>query len=49
MEIAELKKQIAPSVIFSGSEIKNPVTCEVTLWDKKSENKIKVSIDLDIK
>ncbi|TRX59992.1 hypothetical protein FNH22_08025 [Fulvivirga sp. M361] len=46
---SELKNRLAPNFIFSGSDIKNPVTCEVTIWDKRSDNRIKALIALNIK
>jgi len=48
MEFSELKSQIAPSFIFTDSDIKNPVTCEVTIWDKKSESRIKAIATLHV-
>ncbi|GAA3603136.1 hypothetical protein Q4Q39_13830 [Flavivirga amylovorans] len=48
MEVSELE-QLAPSFIFSGSNVKNPVTCEVVIWDKKSDSKIKASVELNVK
>ncbi len=49
IEASELKRQLAPNFIFSGSNIKNPIACEIIIWDKKSDNKIKASIDLNVK
>ena len=49
MEASELRERLAPNFIFSGSDIKNPVTCEVIIWDKKSNHSIKASVDLNIK
>ena len=48
MEASELKNQLAPNFIFSGSDIENPVTCEVMIWDKRSDNSIKAQIALNI-
>ena len=48
MDIAELNKQIAPNIIFSGSEIKNPISLEIVIWDKASEAKIKASSNLEL-
>lgn len=47
--VTELKNRLSPSFIFSGSNIKNPVTCEIIIWDKKSENRIKTLTELSIK
>lgn len=49
MTAAELKNQLAPNIIFTGSEIMSPVHCEVIIWDKKGENKIKANIDFTVK
>jgi len=48
LDVSELKDQIAPNIIFSDLNIKTPITCEITIWDKKSENKIKASTELNI-
>ena len=48
LEITDVKKQMAPSFIFTNSDIKNPVNCVVTIWDKKSKSSIRASIDLNI-
>jgi len=48
METSELTKQVAPFFIFSDTNYTNPVTCEVTIWDKRSENKIKAKLDLTL-
>lgn len=49
MEFSELKSQIAPNFIFTGADIKNPVSCEIIIWDKKGENRIKASVKLNLK
>jgi hypothetical protein len=49
LSASDLKTQLAPNFIFSGSVIKNPVTCEINVWDKKSDNKIKASVKLNVK
>ena len=49
IEVNDLKNRISPNFTFSGSVIKNPVNCEITVWDKKSENKIKAITELHIK
>lgn len=48
LDISELKSQIAPNFIFSGSEIANPVNTEITIWDKKSDNWIKTFMQLTV-
>ncbi len=49
IEISVLNEQVTPSFIFLESGIKNPVDCEIIIWDKNSDNKIKVSTNLEIK
>ena len=48
MEISKLKSQLAPTFIFTGTDIKNPVACEITIWDKKSDRSIKASVNLKV-
>ena len=48
MDVAELHKQVAPNFIFTGSEINNPITCVVNIWDKKSDAKITATVDLEL-
>jgi hypothetical protein len=44
----ELKKMLSADVVFSG-KVSNPINCEFLVWDKKGENKIKVTTDLNLK
>ncbi|OFX57804.1 MAG: hypothetical protein A2046_02165 [Bacteroidetes bacterium GWA2_30_7] len=48
MDIAELKQQFAPNFIISNPDIKSPINCEILIWDKNSDNKIKASLDLEV-
>ena len=48
IESSEVKSRISPSFIFTGSDIRNPVTCEITIWDKKSTGRIKASVKLNV-
>lgn len=43
-----LKRQLAPTFIISGEEVKSPVNCEVFIWDKNSDSKIKAKTTLII-
>ena len=45
-ETEQLTTQLAPNFIFTGSTVKNPVTCDVTVWDKKSGRRIRVTAKL---
>jgi hypothetical protein len=49
MDVSRVKSQIAPNFIFSGSSMQNPVSCTVVIWDKKSDNTIKATVDLNVK
>ncbi|HJX72271.1 MAG TPA: hypothetical protein VJ346_09970, partial [Bacteroidales bacterium] len=48
MIASDIKSQLSPNFIFTGSDIKNPVNCEIVIWDKKGESKIKASVKLNI-
>ena len=41
-------KELAPSFVFQQSIIRNPVSCEVLIWDKKSDAKIHALTKLNI-
>jgi hypothetical protein len=47
-EISGFEDRIAPNFIFTGSGIKTPITCEILIWDKKSDHRIKASVQLNI-
>lgn len=49
MEITELNNQIAPNFTFSGADIKNPINCIISIWDKKSDAKIDATVNLELK
>jgi hypothetical protein len=44
----DVNSQLAPNFVISGSEVNNPVTCEIRIWDKKGENSISATTRLDI-
>lgn len=48
MDYFEVNSQLAPNFVMSGSLISNPVTCEITIWDKKGDGSIKASAQLHI-
>lgn len=48
LNISELNEQLAPNFIFQNIGIKNPVDCEVLVWDKKSDRKIKTTLSLTL-
>ncbi len=43
---SDFNSQVLSKFKFTGSEVKNPINCEVTIWDKKSDAKIKATINL---
>ncbi len=47
MEASSFRKQITPNFILKGSGLKNPVTCEITLRDRKGEGILRASADLN--
>jgi len=46
ISIADFNSQIYASIVFTEGEIVNPVLCEVTIFDRKSDASIKVITDL---
>lgn len=46
MDITELNQQFAPSFEISNPEVKSPINCEIIIWDKNSDNKIKTNLEL---
>jgi hypothetical protein len=45
---SDFATQVYSNINFTTSEIKSPVHCEVTIWDKKSKAKITASFDLTV-
>lgn len=48
MDAAEVSAQLAPTFIFTGSNLKNPVTCIITIKDKKSGKSLKATVLLNV-
>ncbi len=48
-DMTALEEQISANITFTETKFTNPVTCEVVIWDKKSDAKIKALIDLELK
>ena len=44
----DFKTQVLASLTFSSGSVKNPVRCNLVLWDKKGDSKINVSTDLEV-
>jgi hypothetical protein len=47
-KLDDFKSQVAPSFELTGSEFKNPMHCEIIIWDKKSHALIKAKADLNV-
>lgn len=45
---SEFHNQLAPNFILSGSQVSNPVKCEIIIWDKRGAGSIKVTTQLNI-
>lgn len=46
LPVSDVNRRISSNFILSGSEFKNPLHCEVMIWDKKSDARIKATADL---
>jgi len=49
MELSEFTSQIAPNFSINDPNVKNPVQCDIIIWDKNSESRIKASAKLNLK
>jgi len=48
MSYPDIHSQLAPNFILTGSQISNPVICEISIWDKKSKASLKASTELNV-
>jgi hypothetical protein len=48
MSYENVHEQLAPNFIFSGSEIANPVSCVVHIWDKRSSAWISATTEITV-
>ncbi len=48
MSQAMVQEQLAPNFILSGSQIANPVTCKVRIWDKKGTAWLNASTEINV-
>jgi hypothetical protein len=48
LQLQQFSAQLAPNIVFNDSEIENPVLCEIVIWDKNSENRIKALTNLNL-
>jgi hypothetical protein len=49
LDPSQIKEQLAPNFIIRDTTISTPVSCEILVWDKKSDRNIKASVDLNLK
>jgi hypothetical protein len=49
MNLDMVHEQLAPNFILSGSQLANPVTCRVRIWDKNGTAWINVSTEIMVK
>lgn len=45
----KIKEQLTPNFIIRDTSINTPVSCEIVIWDKKSDNNIKALLALNLK
>jgi hypothetical protein len=45
---SDFVSQVSSNLVFSSPEVKNPIHCTVTIWDKKGESKISAAFDLQL-
>jgi len=48
MSYEMVQEQLAPNFILSGSQIANPVTCKVRIWDKKGTAWLNASTEINV-
>lgn len=49
LDPSQIKEQLAPNFIIRDTTISTPVSCEILVWDKKSDRNIKASVNLNLK
>jgi hypothetical protein len=45
LAVADFKSRVSPHFQLTGNDFKNPMHCELTIWDKKSDARIKTTAD----
>lgn len=48
LDYTEFHSQLAPNFILSGTQVSNPIKCDIIIWDKRGVGSIKVSTQLNI-
>lgn len=46
---SDLHTQLAANFVLTGSQVNNPVDCEIRVWDKMGEGQMKISTQVQIK
>ncbi|MGM0666212.1 MAG: hypothetical protein ACQETA_02730 [Bacteroidota bacterium] len=49
LDPSQIKEQLTPNFIIRDTSINTPVSCEIVIWDKKSDNNIKALLTLNLK
>ncbi len=49
LQPSQIKEQLAPNFIIRSTSISTPVSCEIVVWDKKSDSNIRAIVSLDLK
>ncbi|MBN1388240.1 MAG: hypothetical protein JW965_07320 [Bacteroidales bacterium] len=49
LQPSQIKEQLAPNFIIRDTSIGTAVSCEILIWDKKSDSNIKATVTLDLK
>jgi len=49
MEPFQIKEQLAPNFIIRDTSISSPVSCEIVVWDKRSNSNIRATVKLNLK
>jgi len=46
--VSDFASQVSSNLVFSSLEVKNPIHCTISIWDKKSDAKISAAFDLQL-
>ena len=49
LSVTDFNKRVLSNFTLSGTEILNPLHCEILIWDKKGDAKIKSAADLEVR
>jgi hypothetical protein len=48
INVSDFASQVSSNLVFSSLEVKNPIHCTISIWDKKSDAKISAVFDLEL-